>query len=142
MRAKLAGPRRGLSLIDLMVGITLLALGIVGVAGAFGYAASASHLAEETIVAENLVSGLLAEARTADYQSLSSWYTYAGESGVSGLEAEFSERLTRSDLEQARVWFTVTDVQPDLKGVSATLTWGTGLPGGQVETETLVSPRY
>jgi len=142
MRTTLAGPRRGFSLIDLLVGITLLALGVVGVSGAFGYAASASHLAEETIVAENLVSGLLNEAREADFDALSSWYTYPGEMGVSGLQATFSERLAGSGLEQARVWFSVTDVQSDLKGVSVTLTWGTGLPGGQVESETLVSPRY
>ncbi len=133
---------RGVSLIDLLVGITLLAVGVAGVASAFSYAAGNCRLSEEYITAEGRTSSLLAEARDQPLDSLTTWYTYAGEAGASGLEATFSHELASSGLKRAEAWFTVTDVQDDLKGLSITVTWGTGRPGGKVESETLVSPRY
>jgi len=134
--------RRGVSLVDLLVGITLLAIGVAGVATAFSYAASQSRLAEEYITAENLANSLLSEARDQPQSSLSTWYTYAGESSATGLEAAFSQRLADSRLACAQAWFTVTDVQTDLKGLSITMTWGVSRPGGKVESETLVSTRW
>ena len=136
------GRRSGVSLIDLLVGITLLSIGITAVVGAFSYAAGGSRLSSDYIVAENLAQDLLGEARDHPFDDLSTWYTYAGETGTSGLEQAFGERLATSGLARAQAWFTVSDVQTDLKGISITITWGVGSPGGKVEGETMVSPRY
>jgi len=141
-RPAAGGSQLGVSLIDLLVGITLLSIGITAVVGAFSYAAGGSRLSSDYIVAENLAQDLLGEARDQPFSDLSTWYTYAGETGTSGLEQAFSQRLADSGLKQAQAWFTVSDVQTDLKGISVTITWGVGSPGGKVEGETMVSPRY
>ena len=134
--------RGGLSLIEILIAALILAVGLVGVAGSLSYGAKVSRLAQDTMVAESLAAGLLAEARTQELDELESWYTYPGEIGAAGLELEFSRRLGESRLALPQVWFTVTDVQTDLKGVSVVIRWGTSYPSGKVETETLVSPRF
>lgn len=134
--------RRGLSLIEVLLAALILAVGLVGVASALSYATKVSRLAQDTMIAESLAASLLAEARSKGYEGQGSWYTYPGEAGTSGLEQDFSRQLGESRLARPEAWFTVTDVQTDLKGVSVVIRWGTGYPRGKVETETLISPRF
>ncbi len=138
----IARTRRGFSLLEILIATTLLAIGIVGVAASLAYATKVSRLAEDQMVAENLADGLLAEARAEGFSALSSWYTYPGESGTTGLEQTFSTRLGQSRLPHPQAWFTVADIQSDLKGVSVAITWGGGREASRVEAETAVSPRF
>jgi len=139
---RLARARRGISLIEILTATTLLAIGLVGVAASLAYAAKISRLAEDQIAAENLADGLLAEARAEGFSALSSWYTYPGKSSTTGLEHTFSTRLGQSRLPHPQAWFTVTDIQSDLKGVSVVVAWGGGQEAGRVEAETVVSARF
>lgn len=134
--------RRGFGLVEVVIATTLLAIGIVGVAGAMAYAAKVSRLGEDQLIAANLVADLLAEARAQPFTSLSSWYTYPGDTGTTGMEQAFSQRLGQSRLAQSQAWLTVTDLSADLKGVSVIITWGTGSPRGSAEAGTLVSARF
>jgi len=145
MNARAVGRKRrvnGFSLVELLVSAALVAIGFIGIAGAMSYAAKVSRIAQDTMIAEDLAAGLLAKSRLAGYANLSSWHTYGGEKGISGFEQDFSTELANSRLALAQAWFTVTDVQKDLRGLSVVITWGTGSPGGKVETETLISPRF
>jgi hypothetical protein len=121
---------------------TLVAVGFIGVAGAFAYAAQVSRLAGDSIVAEQIAAGTLAETRAAGYAALTNWHTYAGEQGTTGAEQTCGELLAQAGLPAAQAWLTVTDVQTDLKGVTVVIEWGAARPGGRVETETLMSPRF
>ena len=134
--------RLGVSLVELLIAVALVAIGFIGVSGAMAYAARVSRLAQDTMLAENLASNLLSQAREENFSDLDDGHTYPGEQGLDGLEESFNEKLELSRLPKAQAWVTVTDVQQDLKGVSVIITWGTGSPGGRIETETLVSPRF
>jgi len=134
--------RLGVSLIELLIAVALVAIGFIGVSGAMAYAAKVSRLAQDTMLAENLASNLLSQAREENFDDLASWHTYPGDTGLDGLEEVFNEKLELSRLPKAQAWMTVTDVQQDLKGVSVVITWGTGSPGGRIETETLISSRF
>ena len=134
--------RLGVSLIELLIAVLLVAIGFIGVSGAMAYAAKVSRLAQDTMLAENLASGLLSQAREENFDDLADWYTYPGDTGLDGLEEAFNEKLELSSLPKAQAWMTVTDVQQDLKGISGVISWGTGSPGGRIEAETLISSRF
>ena len=134
--------RGGFSLIETLVSITLLGIGLVGVAGAMCCAAKTSRIAEDRMVAESLAASLLAETRRTDFASLTSWYTYPCDGTASGGEQSFATRLAQSHLPSPQAWLTVTNVQQDLKGVTVLITWGTGSGWGSVAADTLVSPRF
>lgn len=117
-------------------------MGFIGVAGALSYAAKVSRVTKDMAVAEQIAADLLAQARLLNSTELASWYTYPGESDVTGLEQACSAALAQSGLPQAETWFTVTDVSGGLKGISVVVSWGTGSFRGRVDSQTLISPRF
>jgi prepilin-type N-terminal cleavage/methylation domain-containing protein len=134
--------RRGFTLIEVLLAATIVSVGFVGVAGAFSYAAQVSRLANDTLVAEQLVSDVLAQARSRGTGNLTSWYTYPLEQDTSGLEHDCSVLLGQSGLPQAEAWCSVTDVAAGLKGVSVEVRWGVAPPKGRAGGETLISDRF
>ncbi len=133
---------RGSTLIEAFLAATIVSIGFIGVAGAMSYAAKVSRLARDTVAAENLAEGVLAQARFQGMSQLSSWYTYANESNTTGLEQATGTLLAQSGLPRAEAWLTVTDVQTGLKGVSVVIEWGTGAPRGRVAAQTLMAARF
>ncbi|MBM3498572.1 MAG: hypothetical protein FJX74_07850 [Armatimonadetes bacterium] len=140
--SRLVSRRKGSTLIEAFLAAVIVSIGFIGVAGAMSYATKVSRLARDTVTAENLAAGLLAQARFRGLGELSSWYTYPGETSTTGLEHDFNALLSQSELPKAQAWLTVTDVPPNLKGVTVIIEWGTGNPRGRVATETLISPRF
>jgi prepilin-type N-terminal cleavage/methylation domain-containing protein len=134
--------RRGFTLIEVFLAATIVSVGFIGVAGAFSYAAKVSRLANDTVVAEQLVSDVLAQARSRGTANLTGWYTYPLEQDTSGLEHDCSVMLAQSGLPQAEAWLTVTDVAAGLKGVCFEVHWGTAPPKGRAGSETLISDRF
>jgi len=141
-RARVLGRRLGYTLIEVCVATVVVAIGLVGVAGAFSYAARVSRLCRDSVVAENLAGGLLSQARFRGVDQIADWYTYPGEQDVTGLEQDFSAMLAQSGLARPEAWLTVADVQGELKGVTIAVEWGTGSPRGRVVLDTLISPRF
>jgi len=138
----MASRRRGSSLIEVFLAAGIVAVGFIGVAGALAYAAKVSRVAKDMAVAEQVAADLLAQARLANLADLTSWYTYPGETNVSGIEQDCSAALAESGLAKAETWFTVTDVSGGLKGLSVVVSWGAGSSTGRVESHTLVSARF
>jgi hypothetical protein len=134
--------RRGSTLIEVFLAATVIAIGFIGVAGSMSYAAKVSRLSRDTVTGENVAAGLLAQARAGGLSSLAAWYTYPGESGVTGLEERCATELGQSGLPKPEAWMTVTDVGSGLKGVTLVIEWGVGTPRGRVSASTLVSARY
>lgn len=142
MRTRRSSVCQGSALLEVFLAATIVAIGFVGVAGAFCYAAKVSRLAGDTMIAERLAAGLLAQARERGISQLNSWYTYPNEPNVTGLERDFSIALVQSGLVTPEAWFTVTDVSGGLKGVSVVIQWGVVPPKGRVVTQTLMSARF
>jgi Tfp pilus assembly protein PilV len=133
---------RGSTLIEVVLAATIVAVGFIGVAGAFSYAAKVSRTANDMVVGEQLASDLLAQARSQGAIALTSWYTYPSETDTAGMEHDFGASLAQSGLPNAQAWFTVTDVASGLKGVSVVVSWGVVPPTGRVESQTLISARF
>jgi len=131
----------GYTLIEVLVALVVLAIGLLGVAAAFSYAAVSARYGQNLARAQNVALSQLEKARQLPFDQIVALHAKVGETEGSEQEAEFRQAMLDAGLVDAEGWVDVTDVPYNLKAVSVVIKWEGGIPGGRIRFDTLISPR-
>jgi prepilin-type N-terminal cleavage/methylation domain-containing protein len=132
----------GYTLIEVLVSIVILAIGLSGVIAAYAYTNLSLRASQDQVRAQNLVAVKIEELRAAPFQDLrtvvaSAWTTPSGDTP----EARFAQQMRDAELTNAIGRISVANLRSNLKGVTVSIDWYSGVPGSHVEMSTLISPR-
>jgi prepilin-type N-terminal cleavage/methylation domain-containing protein len=139
-------PRRhcsgGYTLIEVLVSIVILGIGLSGVIAAFAYTSMCLRGAQDQVRAQNLVTEKIEELRAASFQDVDDVVATEWSTPVdSSPEGRFAQQLRDAQLTNAIGRINVQTLASNLKGVTVSIDWYSGVPGAHVELSTLISPR-
>lgn len=133
---------RGYTLIEAMLSIVILAVGLAGVIAAYTYSSLCMRAAQDQVRAQNLAMEKIEELRAAAFQDINDVVAYAWTTpGGNSPEGRLADQLRQAQLTNAVGRISVVTLSSNLKGVTVTIDWYSGVPGSHVELSTLISPR-